>query len=68
MVGAIIGAMVGKSGLPPRWTSEIGTRNKIDFDTPAHNLYELFVKDYADTYAQAQRRQAELSALMSVKS
>lgn len=68
MVGAIIGAMAGKSGLPQRWAAEIGTRNKIDFDVPAHDLYTLFVKDYTAAYAQTQRRQAELSALMSVKS
>jgi ADP-ribosylglycohydrolase len=64
MSGAILGAMLGKSGLPERWAREIGERNRIDFDTPAHQLYALFQKDYAASYALAQQRHAELQGLM----
>lgn len=64
MSGAILGAMLGKSGLPERWAREIGERNRIDFDTPAHQLYELFQQDYAASYALAQQRHAELQGLM----
>jgi ADP-ribosylglycohydrolase len=63
MVGAIIGAMVGKRGLPQRWAHEIATRNRVDFDAAAHDLYGLFQRDYQDAYRQAQRRHEELSAL-----
>jgi hypothetical protein len=30
----------------------------------AHELYELFQRDYEATYQQAQRRQEELSSMM----
>lgn len=64
MSGAILGAMLGKSGLPERWAREIGERNQIDFETPARQLYELFQKDYAASYALTQQRHAELQGLM----
>jgi ADP-ribosylglycohydrolase len=63
MVGAIIGAMVGKSALPQRWAHEIAVRNRIDFDAAAHDLYELFQRDYHAAYQQAQRRHEGLSSL-----
>ncbi|MBI1257383.1 MAG: ADP-ribosylglycohydrolase family protein [Chloroflexi bacterium] len=65
MSGAIIGALGGKSGLPSRWASEIGTRNKIDFDAAAHDLYTLFQRDYAASYREEQARHADLVRLMS---
>jgi ADP-ribosylglycohydrolase len=64
MSGAILGAMLGKSGLPERWAREIGERNKIDFETPARQLYELFQRDYTASYARAQQRHDELQGLM----
>lgn len=64
MVGAIIGAMVGKNALPPYWVSEIGTRNRIDFDAAAHDLYEVFQRDYQAAYEQAHRRHEALTSLM----
>lgn len=68
MSGAILGAMLGKNGLPERWAREIGERNKIDFDAPARQLYELFQKDYAASYKREQRRHSELQALMGASS
>jgi len=64
MVGAIIGAMVGKSGLPERWSREIASRNKIDFDGAARDLYGLFQRDYTAAFAGAQERHAALSSMM----
>jgi ADP-ribosylglycohydrolase len=64
MVGAIIGAMVGKRGLPKRWTQEISARNRIDFDGTAHDLYDLFRRDYAAAREQAERRHEALMAMM----
>jgi ADP-ribosylglycohydrolase len=64
MVGGIIGAMVGKTGLPHDWTVEIGERNKINFDGAAHDLYELFLRNYQSSYEQSLRRHRELSTLM----
>jgi ADP-ribosylglycohydrolase len=66
MAGAIIGAMKGKSGLPERWSSEIASRNKIDFDAAARDLYGLFERDYAAAFEAAQARQAALSSMMAV--
>jgi ADP-ribosylglycohydrolase len=63
MSGAILGAMLGKSGLPERWVREIGERNRIDFETPAHELCALFQHDYAAELAKAQRRQQEIEML-----
>jgi len=63
MSGAILGALLGKSGLPERWAREIGERNRIDFETPAVQLCELFQRDYAEKWASEQRRQQELEAL-----
>jgi len=60
MVGALIGALGGKSGLPAQWAREIGERNKIDFDKTAADLYDLFQRDYAAAYDQAQRRHQEI--------
>ncbi|MFN8375891.1 MAG: ADP-ribosylglycohydrolase family protein [Anaerolineae bacterium] len=65
MVGAIIGAMVGKRGLPPRWAEEIGKRNRIDFDSAARDLYQLFQRDYQAAYQQAQRRHDELLSMFA---
>jgi ADP-ribosylglycohydrolase len=67
MVGAIIGAMVGQSRLPERWAREIGTRNKIDFNAAAHDLYSLFERDWQAAHEAAQRRQSELSTMMGGK-
>lgn len=64
MVGAIIGAMVGRRGLPQRWAQEIGERNQIDFDVAAHDLYDLFRRDYAAAYAKEQQRHAALMAII----
>jgi ADP-ribosylglycohydrolase len=64
MVGAIIGAMVGKRGLPKRWMQEISARNRIDFDGTAHDLYDLFRRDYAAAREQAERRHEALMAMM----
>jgi ADP-ribosylglycohydrolase len=64
MVGAIIGALVGKSALPQRWAHEIAVRNRVDFDSAAHDLYELFHHDYQAAYQQAQRRHEGLSSLI----
>lgn len=64
MAGAIAGALVGKSGLPPRWATEIGTRNNIDFDAAAFALYELFERDYQATYQRWQQRHREFAPMM----
>ena len=64
MAGAIIGALVGKCGLPPLWTTEIGTRNQIDFEATAHDLYDLFRRDYEAEYRETQARHADLVRLM----
>ena len=64
MSGAILGTMLGKSGLPERWAREIGDRNKIDFETPAYNLFALFQRDYAAAHAAAQRRHREIEAMV----
>ncbi|MEP7291499.1 MAG: ADP-ribosylglycohydrolase family protein [Chloroflexota bacterium] len=64
MSGAILGAMHGKSGLPERWAREIGERNRIDFDAAADQLYRLFQRDYATSYAKAQRRHDEIEAML----
>ncbi len=64
MAGAIIGAMVGKSGLPGHWASEIASRNKVDFDASARDLCELFQRDYQTAYQQAKSRHEELSVMM----
>lgn len=64
MAGAIIGAMVGKSGLPGRWANEIASRNKVNFDAAARDLCELFQRDYQAAYQQIQRRHEELSTLI----
>ncbi|MBC7870247.1 MAG: ADP-ribosylglycohydrolase family protein [Chitinophagaceae bacterium] len=63
MVGAIIGAMVGKRALPQYWTHEIGVRNRIDFDQAAGDMYALFQRDYQDAYQKAQHRYKELMSL-----
>jgi ADP-ribosylglycohydrolase len=68
MVGAIIGAMVGKSGLPEYWAHEIGVRNKIDFDAAARDMHGLFQRDYQAAYQRAQRRHEELSSMSQVES
>jgi ADP-ribosylglycohydrolase len=65
MAGAIIGAWVGKSGLPQRWAGEISTRNKIDFDAAALSLYHLFERDYQTAYQQTQQRHDELVRMMN---
>lgn len=64
MAGAIIGAMVGKSGLPERWVSEIGPRNRIDFDAAGRDLLGVFTRDYAAQQARATARQYELKSMM----
>jgi ADP-ribosylglycohydrolase len=63
MVGAIIGAMVGKKGLPQTWAREIASRNRVDFDAAARDLYGLFQREYEDAYLKAQRRHEEVSAM-----
>ncbi|MBZ0285427.1 MAG: ADP-ribosylglycohydrolase family protein [Anaerolineae bacterium] len=60
MVGSIIGVMVGKTGLPEKWVSEMPVRNQIDFEAAARDLLALFRRDYAAAYAQAARRHEEL--------
>jgi ADP-ribosylglycohydrolase len=65
MVGAIIGTLKGKRGLPQHWVSEIVTRNKIDFDAAAGNLYGLFDRLYTAEYERAQQRHNELVAPMN---
>lgn len=60
MTGSLIGAMVGKGGLPERWVSEISTRNQIDFEQYGRDLMALFLKDYASAHASAARRHEEL--------
>jgi ADP-ribosylglycohydrolase len=67
MVGAIIGAMVGKSALPRRWAEEIGTRNRLDFDALARDMTNLFERDYEAAYEKAQQRRQELSAMLSTE-
>lgn len=67
MVGAIIGALGGKSGLPKRWAQEIGERNHIDFEAEALALVNLFERDYTAAYLAQQRRHDEYLALMKAK-
>ncbi|MBK8135638.1 MAG: ADP-ribosylglycohydrolase family protein [Chloroflexi bacterium] len=64
MVGAIIGAMHGKSRLPARWVTEIGPRNRIDFDAAGRDLLAVFERADAAAQARAQTRRQELSTLM----
>ncbi len=64
MVGALIGSLKGKRGLPERWVDEIGVRNRIDFDTAARNLYNLFEREYEAEYQRAQQRHGELMSQM----
>jgi ADP-ribosylglycohydrolase len=64
MAGAIIGAMVGKSGLPERWVAEIGPRNRIDFDAAGRDLLGVFMQDYAAQQARAVARHEELKSIM----
>jgi ADP-ribosylglycohydrolase len=66
MAGAIIGAMVGSSGLPERWTKEIGPRNRIDFDAAGRELLGEFMREYDAQRRRAQARHAELSGLMEI--
>ncbi len=67
MVGAIIGALVGKSGLPQRWAREIGERNGIDFEAEALALVNLFERDYTAEFTRQQRRRDEYLELMRAK-
>ena len=64
MVGAIIGALHGKRGLPERWAREIGERNRVDFDAAAHDLYLLFERVHAAEVEHMQRRHEALMAQM----
>jgi hypothetical protein len=64
MVGGIIGALVGKSGLPQTWVHEIAARNRIDFDAATSEMYALFQRDYQRAYQQTQHRHEELSTMM----
>jgi ADP-ribosylglycohydrolase len=64
MVGAIIGALRGKGGLPENWVHEIGIRNGIDFDAAARDLYQLFEQEYAAEYERIQQRHNELIVQM----
>jgi ADP-ribosylglycohydrolase len=68
MAGSIIGAMVGKNGLPEKWVSEIGPRNKTDFDAVAQAMTDLFVRDYQAAHELAARRHEELMALQKEQS
>lgn len=63
MVGAIIGAMIGKNALPERWVSEIGARNQIDFQQVARDLLALFRNDYHTVRDAAARRHNELTSM-----
>lgn len=63
MAGAIIGAMVGKQGLPERWVAEIGPRNRIDFDAAGRDLLGVFRQVDADAQTRAAQRRQELEAL-----
>lgn len=67
MVGSIIGAMVGKSGLPEQWVNEIGPRNRIDFDAAARDLLGLFTREYDAQRRRAATRENELNALMQAE-
>ena len=64
MVGAIIGALGGKRGLPERWAREIGERNRVDFDAAARDLYTLFERVHAAEVEHMQRRHEALMAQM----
>lgn len=68
MVGAIIGAMVGKRALPQVWVHEIGVRNKIDFDAAAHEMHTLFQRDYQAAHQTARRRHEEVSSMSQAES
>lgn len=67
MVGGIIGAMVGKSGLPQHWANEIGPRNRLDLDALAREMASLFEQDYQAAYQKAEQRRKELSALIATE-
>ncbi len=64
MVGAIIGTLKGKSGLPEKWVHEIRERNGIDFEATASRLCALFERAYRVEHTRAQQRNQELLALM----
>jgi len=66
MVGAIIGARVGRNALPKGWVEQIGVRNQIDFEQVARDLYDLFQRDYQAAHNAAQRRHEALSSMMGV--
>jgi ADP-ribosylglycohydrolase len=68
MVGGIIGAMIGKSGLPAAWVQTVIQRNKIDFEQVAEDMYRLFTADYQAQRASAAQRDAELMQLMAAAS
>ena len=65
MVGAIIGAMVGKSKLPPAWVQEVAQRNKIDFEKVASDMLALFLTDYRAQRTRQAQRGAELTDMLS---
>ena len=67
MVGSLIGAMRGKNALPERWVSEIGKRNRIDFEQVARDLLALFIQDYRAAHETAARRHQEILSLLETE-
>ncbi len=65
MAGAILGAIVGRRGLPQHWVQVITERNRIDFDKVARNMLDLFVRDYETARAKAARRHLELTQMLA---
>ena len=64
MAGAILGALRGRRALDRCWVAEIAKRNGIDFERLASHLFQLFMKDYADSRSRAAERHREIRAML----
>ncbi len=60
MAGAISGALCGRDALPKKWVATVTERNRIDFDSLAARMFDLFIKDHDDAYSRAVRVHREI--------
>ncbi|MBZ0299179.1 MAG: ADP-ribosylglycohydrolase family protein [Anaerolineae bacterium] len=68
MAGSIAGALHGAQVIRKNWMEQIDRANRVDLTATAARLAELIVKLQRQQFAQAQAREAAMSALLSALS